>query len=232
MTDLSSFAVAKRWPPAHPDRIQLYSLPTPNGVKASIMLEEVGLPYEAHAIDLAQGQSKEPAFVDLNPNGRIPAIIDPNGPGGKAIGLWESGAILLYLAEKTKKFIPKDPAKRYEVLAWLFFQMSGVGPMFGQFGFFNRTQAQAGQENPALTRFAAESMRLLTILDKRLAEQEWIVGDYSIADIATLGWVRALRLNYKSDLVNLSDYSHVERWLDRALERPAVKRGLIVPKRP
>lgn len=232
MASLLDFPIAKRWPPAHPDRLQLYSLPTPNGVKASIMLEEIELPYEAHLVDLSQNQSKEPPFLALNPNGRIPAIIDPDGPGGKAIGLWESGAILVYLADKTKKLIPEDSAKRYEVLAWLFFQMSAVGPMFGQFGHFSRTQSRDMPPSAAITRFKSESVRLLSILDERLNKYEWLVGDYSIADIATLGWVRALRTNYKSDLIDLAAFPNVERWLDQGLDRPAVKRGLIVPKRP
>lgn len=142
MPDLSSFPITQRWPASHPDRLQLYAAPTPNGVKVSIMLEETGLAYEPHLIDISNNESKDPAFVSLNPNGRIPAIIDPAGPDGRPIALWESGAILLYLADKTGQFISTEPGQRYETLAWVFFQMSAIGPMFGQLGFFLRLAAR------------------------------------------------------------------------------------------
>lgn len=151
MPDLSSFPIARRWPAAHPDRLQLYAAPTPNGVKISIMLEEVGLTYEPHFVDISKNESKDPAFVSLNPNGRIPAIIDPHGPGGRPIGVWESGAILVYLAEKTGQLIPTAPESRYETLAWVFFQVSAVGPMFGQLGFFLRSGPSFRKRAPCAT---------------------------------------------------------------------------------
>ncbi|WP_310105987.1 glutathione S-transferase N-terminal domain-containing protein [Sphingomonas sp. BE138] len=232
MPELSSFPIARRWPAAHPDRVQLYAAPTPNGVKVSIMLEETGLAYEPHFVDISKNESKDPAFVSLNPNGRIPAIIDPHGPGGTPIGVWESGAILVYLAEKTGQFIPIAPAARYETLSWVFFQMSAIGPMFGQLGFFLRWGGKDFEDKRPQQRFADESERLLEILDRRLDDRDWIVGEYSIADIATLGWVNALVTTYNAgDLLGLSDFSNIEAWLERGLARPAVKRGLLVPAR-
>ncbi|RYE58454.1 MAG: glutathione S-transferase, partial [Hyphomicrobiales bacterium] len=192
MTDLSSFPIAQRWPAAHPDLLQLYSWPTPNGVKVSIMLEETGLPYEAHAIQIGKNETWTPEFLALNPNGKIPAIIDPNGPGGKPLALFESGAILLYLAEKTGKFLPADPALRYETIQWVFFQMAAIGPMFGQVGFFHKFAGREFEDKRPLERYSAESRRLLDVLEKRLETRQWIMDDYSIADIATLGWVRNL----------------------------------------
>lgn len=233
MADLSAFPITKRWPARFPERLQLYSAPTPNGVKVSIMLEETGLPYEPHLVDISQNESKDPAFVSLNPNGRIPAIIDPDGPDGEPCGIWESGAILVYLAEKTGRFIPADPVARYEVLSWVFFQMSAIGPMFGQFGFFHRMGGRDFEDKRPRDRFAAEAKRLLSILDARLETREWIVGDYSIADIAALGWVRALRTGYDAaDFLGLAEYGHVQRWLESGLSRPAVRRGLEIPPRP
>ena len=231
MTDLSAFPITQRWPPAHPDRIQLYSLPTPNGVKVSIMLEELGLPYEAHLVDIMEDESKDPAFVSLNPNGKIPALIDPDGPDGDPIGLFESGAILLYLADKTGKFIPADPARRWETIAWLFWQMGGAGPMFGQLGFFHKFAGAAYEDKRPRDRYVAESKRLLGVLDARLAGRSWIMGDdYTIADIALLGWVRNLGGFYEAgDILGLAAYAHVNAWLDRGLSRPAVQRGLNIP---
>jgi GST-like protein len=232
MSDLSSFPITQRWPPSHPDRLQLYAAPTPNGVKVSIMLEESGLGYEPHMIDISNNESKDPAFVSLNPNGRIPAIIDPSGPDGKPIAVWESGAILLYLADKTGRFIPNAPAKRYETLAWVFFQMSAIGPIFGQLGFFLRWGGKDYEDKRPRQRFVDESTRLLGVLDRQLEGRDWIVDEFSIADIATLGWVNALGDSYAAgDILGLSEYSNVQAWLRRGLARPAVRRGLHIPAR-
>ena len=234
MTNLSAFPITKRWPAQHPDRLQLYGLPTPNGVKVSIMLEEIGLPYEAHTIDIGKNESWTPEFLSLNPNGKIPAIIDPDGPGGKPLGLFESGAILVYLAEKTGKLLSTDPAERYETLAWVFFQMAAIGPMFGQVGFFHKFAGREYEDKRPLERYVAESKRLLGVLEGRLADRDWIMGkDYTIADIAMLGWVRNLVGFYGAgDLVDYASLEHVPAWLERGLARPAVQRGLEIPKRP
>jgi len=234
MTDLSSFPIATRWPAQHPDRIQLYSLNTPNGVKASIMLEETGLPYEAHFIDIMANESHTPEFRSLNPNGKIPAIIDPDGPDGQPFGLFESGAILVYLADKTGKFLPPTTAGRYETLQWVFFQMASIGPMFGQVGFFHKFAGREYADKRPLDRYVTESKRLLAVLDTRLDGRDWIMGDdYTIADIATLGWVRNLIGFYEArDLVDYDSLRHVPTWLDRGLARPAVQRGLEIPARP
>ncbi|WP_457093823.1 glutathione S-transferase N-terminal domain-containing protein [Microvirga sp. P5_D2] len=234
MTDLSAFPIARRWPASHPDRIQLYSLPTPNGVKASIMLEETGLPYEPHTINIGQNETWTPEFLALNPNGKIPAIIDPDGPGGKPLALFESGAILLYLAEKTGKFLPKDPAQRYETIQWVFFQMAAVGPMFGQLGFFHKFAGREIEDKRPLERYRAESKRLLGVLETRLDGRQWIMGDeYTIADISLLGWVRNLVGFYGAgELVDYDTLKNVPAWLERGLARPAVQRGLEIPQRP
>lgn len=230
MTDLTTFPIARRWPAAHPDRLQLYSWPTPNGVKVSIMLEEIGLPYEAHAVAIGKNETWTPEFLSLNPNGKIPAIIDPDGPGGKPLALFESGAILLYLAEKTRKFLSQDPAQRYETIQWVFFQMAAIGPMFGQVGFFYKFAGREFEDKRPLERYRAESRRLLGVLDTRLAGRDWIMDDYSIADIATLGWVRNLIGFYGArDLVEFDTLKHVPAWLERGLARPAVQRGLTIP---
>ena len=227
MVDLSSFPITTRWPPSFPERIQLYAMHTPNGVKVSIMLEEIGMPYEFHRIDISSSESKDPAFVSLNPNGRIPAIIDPHGPSGVPIGLWESGAILLYLADKTGKLIPADPVKRYETLSWIFFQMSAIGPMFGQLGFFLRFGGSDIEDKRPLNRFIAESQRLLGILDRRLEGRSWLMDEYSIADIATIGWVKALSDVYRAnEVLDLDAFLNVSKWLGRSLDRHAVQRGL------
>jgi len=234
MSDLSSFPITARWPAQHPDRIQLYSLPTPNGVKVSIMLEETGLAYEPHAIDFGKDDQKTAEFLSLNPNGKIPAIIDPDGPGGKPLGLFESGAILHYLAEKTGKFLPSDPARRWQTLQWLHFQMGGIGPMFGQLGFFHKFAGREYEDKRPLQRYVAESRRLLDVLEARLDGRQWIMDDdYTIADIASLGWVRNLIGFYGArDLVAFDTLKHVPAWLERGLSRPAVQRGLEIPKRP
>jgi GST-like protein len=232
MADLSAFPITARWPAAHPDRLQLYSLNTPNGVKVSIMLEEIGLPYEAHLVDITKNESWTPDFLSLNPNGKIPAIIDPDGPGGAPFALFESGAILVYLAEKTGRLIPADAAGRYETLQWVMFQMGGMGPIFGQVGYFNKFAGKAIEDKRPLERYATESKRVLGVLDARLEGRDWIMGDYSIADVASLGWVRNLIGLYEArDLVGFDDLKHVPAWLERGLARPAVQRGLEIPKR-
>jgi GST-like protein len=233
MADLSSFLINSRWPARHPDRLQLYSLPTPNGVKVSIMLEEVGLPYEPHLIDIGANDAWTPEFLSLNPNGKIPAIIDPDGPGGKPFGLFESGAILLYLAEKTGQLLPADPARRYETIQWVMWQMGGLGPMFGQLGYFWKFAGRELEDKRPLERYRAESKRLLGVLETRLDGRDWIMGDeYSVADVAMLGWVRNLIGFYEAgELVDYASLRHVPAWLERGLARPAVQRGLTIPSR-
>jgi len=233
MTDLSVFSITKRWPAAHPDRLQLYSLPTPNGVKVSIMLEEIGLPYEPHPIDFGKGDQKTPEFLSLNPYGKIPAILDPDGPGGKPLPLFESGAILLYLAEKTGKLLPADAIRRYETIQWVFFQMGAMGPMFGQVGFFHKFAGREYEDKRPLHRYRDEAKRVLAVLEGRLANRTWVMGDdYTIADVSMLGWVRNLVGFYNAgDLVGYDELKHVPAWAERGLARPAVKRGLEIPKR-
>jgi len=234
MSDLSAFPITTRWPARHPDRIQLYSVPTPNGVKVSIMLEETGLAYEPHFIPISENESWTPEYLSLNPNGKIPAIIDPDGPGGKPMGLWESGAILIYLAEKTGKFLPADPARRYETIQWVMWQMGGLGPMIGQLGFFHKFAGREYEDKRPRDRYANESKRLLGVLEDRLADRTWIMGDdYTIADIAMLGWVRNLIGFYDAAaLVDYASLKHVPAWLARGLARPAVQRGVEIPARP
>jgi len=231
MTDLSAFPITRRWPAQHSDRIQLYSLPTPNGVKVSIMLEETGLAYEPHLVRFDRNDQMSPEFLSLNPNNKIPAIIDPDGPGGKPLGLFESGAILVYLADKSGRFLSQDPARRYETLAWLMFQMGGIGPMFGQVGFFYKFAGKDYEDKRPLQRYVDESKRLLAVLDDRLAGRKWVMGDdYTIADIAIFPWVRGLVGYYGAgDLVEIARFSHVSRVLDAFLARPAVARGLDIP---
>jgi GST-like protein len=233
MTDLSAFPITKRWPAAHPDRIQLYSLPTPNGVKVSIMLEETGLPYEPHLVRFDTNDQTTPEFLSLNPNNKIPAIIDPNGPDGKPLPLFESGAILIYLADKTGQLIPQDAAGRYEAIQWVMFQMGGIGPMFGQLGFFHKFAGKEYEDKRPRDRYVAESKRLLGVLEQRLAGREWILGaNYSIADIATFPWVRNLIGFYEAgELVDIHDFPNVRRALAAFVARPAVVRGLDSPKR-
>jgi GST-like protein len=231
MTDLSMFPIAKRWVPQHPGKLQLYSFPTPNGVKISAALEEMELPYEPHLINIMANETWTGDFLSLNPNGKIPAILDPDGPGGKPIALFESGAILLYLAEKTGKLLPSDPARRYETVQWLFFQSAAVGPIFGQVGFFYKFAGKAIEDKRPLERFVAETRRLLGVLDGHLAGKQWIMGDdYTVADLSLFGWVRALTAFYDAgDLVGYGDLREVPAWLERVLARPAVQRGLVIP---
>ncbi len=234
MTDLSAFPITRKWPARHPERIQLYSLPTPNGVKASIMLEETGLPYEPHLVDFGSNDQMSPEFLSLNPNNKIPAILDPNGPGGRPLALFESGAILIYLAEKSGRFLPADAAGRYEAIQWLMFQMGGIGPMFGQLGFFHKFAGRDYEDKRPRDRYVAESRRLLKVLDQRLAGREWIMGaDYGIADIATFPWVNNLVGFYEAgELVGIGDFPQVLRALEAFRARPAVVRGLGIPARP
>ena len=231
--DLSAFPITRKWPARHPDRIQLYSLPTPNGVKASILLEELGLPYEAHRVSFETNDQMSPAFLSLNPNNKIPAILDPNGPADKPLALFESGAILLYLAEKTGQFMPKDAAGRYETIQWLMFQMGGVGPMFGQLGFFHKFAGKDYEDKRPRDRYVAESKRLLGVLNQRLATRTWMMGDaYTIADMAIFPWVRNLVGFYGAgELVGFEDFPHVARALAAFVARPAVVRGLGIPAR-
>ncbi len=232
MADLSRFPITSRWPAEHPDRLQLYSLNTPNGVKASIMLEEIGLAYEPHLIDIGKNETWTPEYLSLNPNGKIPAIIDPDGPGGEPLALFESGAILLYLADKTGKLIASDPRLRWETIQWVFFQMAAIGPMFGQLGYFHRFAGKAIEDKRPLDRYVAESKRLLGVLETRLQQREWLMDDYSIADVATLGWVRNLINFYGArELVAFDGFANVAAWLERGLARPAVQRGLEIPGR-
>jgi GST-like protein len=233
MTDLSHFPITQKWPARHADRIQLYSLPTPNGVKVAILLEETGLPYEPHLVDFETNDQMSPEFLSLNPNNKIPAIIDPNGPDGKPLALFESGAILMYLAEKSGRFLPADAAGRYETIQWLMFQMGGIGPMFGQLGFFHKFAGKDYEDKRPRDRYVAESRRLLGVLNGRLATRPWLVGDqYTIADIATFPWVRNLIGYYQAgDLVGIADFPHVTRALEAFVARPAVAKGLEIPKR-
>ncbi|GKS96126.1 glutathione S-transferase N-terminal domain-containing protein [Acidovorax sp. SUPP2825] len=225
--------IAAKWPARHPERLQLYSLPTPNGVKVSILLEELGLPYEPHLVRFDTNDQFSPEFLSLNPNNKIPAILDPDGPGGRPLALFESGAILVYLAEKTGRFLPQDPAARYEALQWVMWQMGGVGPMFGQLGFFHKFAGKDYEDKRPRDRYVAESKRLLGVLEQRLAGRAWILGDdYSIADIAVFPWVRNLVGFYEArELVGFGDFPQVQRVLDAFVARPAVARGLEIPQR-
>ena len=233
MTDLSRFAITKKWPAQHPDRLQLYSLPTPNGVKVSIMLEEIGLPYEPHLVRFDTNDQMSPEFLSLNPNNKIPAILDPDGPGGQPLPLFESGAILLYLADKTGRLIPQDAARRYETIQWLMFQMGGVGPMFGQVGFFHKFAGRDYEDKRPRDRYVGEAKRLLGVLDRHLEGRAWIVGDdYTIADIATFPWINNLVGFYEAgELVGFDNFANVQRVLQAFLARPAVQRGLKIPAR-
>lgn len=231
MSSIAAYPITRKWPAQHPDRLQLYSLPTPNGVKVSIMLEETALPYEAHLVSFERNEQNSPEFLSLNPNNKIPAILDPNGPDGQPIALFESGAILIYLAEKTGQLLPLNPAQRYQTLQWLMFQMGGIGPMFGQVGFFHKFAGREYEDKRPRDRYIAESRRLLGVLEQHLQDKDWMLGNtYSIADIATWPWVRNLIGFYGAgDLVGITDFANVQRVLTQFLKRPAVQRGLLIP---
>lgn len=234
MLSFHEHPITRKWPAQFPDWLQLYSLPTPNGIKVSVMLEEVGIPYEAHRVDIQANEQFSPEFLALNPNNKIPAILDPHGPGGQPLALFESGAILIYLAEKSGQLLPLDAVQRYETLQWLMWQMGGAGPMFGQVGFFTRYGGKDFEDKRPMQRYVNESKRLLGVLDLQLAGREWIMGDnYSIADIAVLPWIRCLHVNYQADeLLELQSFRNVQRVLAAWLERPAVQRGLNMPPAP
>ena len=233
MTALDSFPITKKWPARHPDRLQLYSLPTPNGVKVSIALEETGLPYEPHLVRFDTNDQLSPEFLSLNPNNKIPAIIDPHGPEGTPLALWESGAILVYLASKSGQLLPRDTGARYETLQWLMFQMGGIGPMFGQLGFFHKFAGKDFEDKRPRDRYVNESKRLLAVLNQHLKGKRWIMGEqYTIADIATFPWVRNLVGFYGAgEIVGFQDFPEVQRVLDTFVARPAVQRGLNTPAR-
>ena len=234
MSALTAYRVTDKWPAAHPHRIQLYSLPTPNGVKASIMLEETGLLYEPHLVSFETGDQRSNEFLSLNPAGKIPAIIDPHGPGDRPLALAESGAILVYLAEKAGRFYPEDPTLRYQTLQWLMFQMAAVGPMFGQVGYFHKFAGKQLEDKRPRDHYVDESRRVLRVLDARLSDREWLMGDeLTIADIATFPWVRNLVGFYRAgELVDIDSFPHVQRALTRFVARPAVQRGLAIPAAP
>ncbi|WP_039017444.1 glutathione binding-like protein [Halocynthiibacter namhaensis] len=229
MSDLSQFSITSRWPAANADVIQLYSFPTPNGVKISIALEELGLAYEPHLVTLSDADVQSPEFLSLNPNNKIPAIIDPNGPDGAPVGLFESGAILIYLAEKTGKLMPQGAGK-YEVLKWLMFQMGGLGPMLGQLGYFYKFAGSEIEDPRPRDRYIGEAKRLLAVLDKQMEGRDWIAGEYSIADIAIVPWLRALDFYGAKELLEFDKHTNVVAWLERFMDRPAVQKGLKIPQ--
>lgn len=233
MSVLSEFPITQKWPAEHPDRIQLYSLPTPNGIKVSAMLEETGLPYEVHLVDFGTNDQMSPEFLSLNPNNKIPAMIDPNGPGGKPLPLWESGAMLIYLAEKSGRFLSADPAERHETMQWLMWQMGGFGPMTGQLGFFHKFAGKDYEDRRPFERYRDEVKRLLGVLDRQLEGREFIVGsDYSIADMACWPWARNINGFYEAaEVVGYQDFTNVVRWVDHCLARPASQRAVNIPAR-
>jgi GST-like protein len=234
MSPLSAFPIARKWPAKNPDILQLYSFPTPNGVKVSIALEEAGLAYEAHAVNIGKNESWSEEFLSLNPNGKIPAILDPHGPSGRPLGLFESGAILQYIADKTGTLMPADANARYETIQWVHFQMGGIGPIFGQVGFFHKFAGREYEDKRPLKRYVDETKRLLGVMETRLANRQWFMGDdFTIADISMLGWVRNLIGFYGArEIVDYDTLTEVPAWLERCLARPAVQRGLEIPKRP
>lgn len=231
MTDLSQFPITRRWPPKDERLIQLYSFPTPNGVKISIALEELGLPYEAHKVTLSDNDVKSAEFLSLNPNNKIPAIIDPDGPDGEPIGLFESGAILIYLAEKTGKLIGNSSAEKAKAIQWLMFQMGGLGPMFGQLGYFYKFAGSDIDDPRPRDRYVGEGKRLMAVLERELGEKEWITGDFSIADIAIAPWLRALDFYGARDLMGWDDHPNLVAYVNRFEARPAVQKGLVTPAR-
>jgi GST-like protein len=231
MIDPVAFPITRKWPAKFPDRIQLYSLPSPNGVKVSIMLEETGLAYESHRVSFSTNDQKSPEFQSLSPHMKIPAIIDPNGPNGRPLPLFESGAILLYLAEKSGRFVPVDGTARYQAIQWLMFQMSFIGPMFGQVGFFHKFEGRTYEDKRPRDHYVAEAKRSLGVLDRRLEGRIWMMGDeYTIVDMSIFPLVRNLIGYYGAgDLVGIVNFPNVMRALDAFLARPAVARGLKIP---
>lgn len=228
MADLSAFPITERWAPKDPSVIQLYSYPTPNGVKVSIALEEMGLAYEPHLVTLSDSDVKSDAFLSLNPNNKIPAIVDPNGPDGP-IGLFESGAILLYLAEKSGKFLGSSASEKAKITQWLMFQMGGLGPMLGQMGFFYKFAGAQIEDPRPRERYRDEAIRLLAVVDKELEGKDWIVGDYSIADMAIAPWLNALEFYGTKDVVGYNDLKNVPAYVERFFARPAVQRAKRIP---
>jgi GSH-dependent disulfide-bond oxidoreductase len=229
MSDLSSFPITRRWPPQHPERLQLYSLPTPNGIKVGVALEELGLPYEAHRVEFGAQDQLTPEFLSLNPNNKIPAILDPDGPGGRPIALFESGAILLYLAEKTGRLLPADPALRWQAVQWLMFQMGGVGPMFGQLGWFHKFDGRHIEDKRGHERYRAEAARLLNVLEGQMQGRDWIAGEFSVADIALVPWLNGLDFYGVKSILGWDRLRAVPAWVERFMARPAVQRGVMIP---
>ncbi len=229
MSDLSAFPITSRWPANDPSVIQLYSYPTPNGVKVSIALEEMDLPYEPHLVTLSDKDVKSDAFLSLNPNNKIPAIVDPNGPEGKPMGLWESGAILLYLSEKSGKFGGSSASEKAQITQWLMFQMGGLGPMFGQLGFFYKFAGKDIEDPRPVDRYIGEAKRLLAVVDQQLEGRDWIVNDFSIADIAIAPWLNALDFYGAKDAVGYNDLKNVPSYVERFYARPAVARAKRIP---
>ena len=228
MADLSTFPITARWPAKDPSVIQLYSYPTPNGVKVSIALEEMGLAYEPHLVTLKDEDVKSDAFLSVNPNNKIPAIVDPNGPNGP-IGLFESGAILLYLAEKSGQFLGSNAAEKAKITQWLMFQMGGLGPMLGQMGFFYKFAGSQIEDPRPRERYRDEAIRLLAVLDKELAGKDWLVGEYSIADMAIAPWLNALEFYGTKDVVGYHDLKNVPAYVERFYARPAVAKAKSIP---
>ncbi|MDF3416304.1 glutathione S-transferase [Sulfitobacter sp. M57] len=231
MPDLSNFPITQRWPAQNPDVLQLYSFPTPNGVKISIALEEMGIPYEAHKVTLSDADVKSAQFLSLNPNNKIPAIIDPNGPDGAPLGLFESGAILIYLAEKSGQFMGTSAREKAKTQQWLMFQMGGLGPMLGQLGFFYKFAGSEWEDKRPQDRYVAEAKRLLSVLEGEMAGKDWITGAYSIADMAIAPWLRALDFYGAKDLLGWDDHKNLVAYLERFTARPAVQKGLVTPPR-
>jgi GSH-dependent disulfide-bond oxidoreductase len=229
MSDLSSFPITRRWPPQHPERLQLYSLPTPNGIKVGVALEELGLPYEAHRVEFGAKDQLTPEFLSLNPNNKIPAILDPDGPGGRPIALFESGAILMYLAEKTGRLLPADPALRWQAVQWLMFQMGGVGPMFGQLGWFHKFDGRHIEDKRGHERYRAEAARLLNVLEGQMQGRDWIAGEFSVADIALVPWLNGLDFYGVKSILGWDRLRAVPAWVERFMARPAVQRGVMIP---
>jgi len=218
-----------RWKPKHADYIQLYSLATPNGQKVAIALEELGFQYETHIINIVAGDQFDDDYTLINPNSKIPTIIDPNGPNGKPIALMESGAILLYLAEKSQRLMPTDPVRRLEAIQWLNFQLANVGPIFGQFGHFNKFARDKCQDSYSLKRYTDETHRLLGVLDRRLYGRKYLAGEeFSIADIATVPWMRVLDFYGGKESLDYNNFESIEPWVNRCLARPGVASGMVV----